>query len=519
MTKPGPGERPEHPEHAQVVVVGAGLSGVGAACRLLQAGREPVVLEAREALGGTWDLFRYPGVRSDSDMFTLGYPFHPWKDPRTIADGPSILDYVRETAHRFGVTDRVRLRTRLVAADWDGAAARWTLTTEHTAQDGRVTRGRLSTPFLYLCSGYYRYDGGYAPDLPGLSRFGGRVVHPQQWPEDLDVTGRRVVVLGSGATAVTLVPGLAARGAAHVTMLQRSPSHVVSVASRDAVVERARALLPGRAGDQLARWKNILVALGFYRFCRRAPRLAAGFIRRRAARELGPGVPVDPHFRPRYDPWDQRLCLVPDGDLFAALRSERADVVTDEVAGFTAGSVVLASGRTLEADVLVTATGFRVQLLGGASLTVDGERVDPAETFVHRGVMLSGVPNAAICIGYTNASWTLRADLCSRYVCRLLDHMDRRGWAVAVPEAPPGLDPVPFLELGSGYVRRADGVLPRQGSRRPWRVRPNYVRDRLEMSLGDITAGMRFSPATRPEKESSGGVSASAPPPPPRVGR
>lgn len=477
-------------EHHDVVVIGAGISGIGAGYRLQtmcpQVGY--VILEARDDVGGTWDLFRYPGVRSDSDMFTLGYPFRPWTGEQAITDGASILDYVRETARTHGIDRRIRFRTRVVAADWDSGTSRWWLTTEAT--DGR--RSELTAGFVYFCSGYYRYDEGYTPDFRGMAGFRGRIVHPQRWPDDLDTSGRRVVVIGSGATAVTIVPALA-ETAGHVTMLQRSPSHIVSLPARDRFSDAVRRWLPERTAYRVARWKNYLVSLAVYEFAQRAPHRVARLIRQGVEKQLEGAVDVDPHFTPRYDPWDQRLCLVPDGDLFEALRSGRASVVTDEVESFTPRGVRLASGDELPADVVVTATGFRMQLLGGAEVSVDGELVDASERFALRGAMLSGVPNAAMCIGYTNASWTLRADLVSRYVCRLLRHMRNRGYAVAVPEPPEGLGARPILELSSGYVRRAAATLPKQGSRAPWDLTQNYVRDLLRSRFTGVGAGLRFS--------------------------
>ncbi len=487
-------------EHVDVAVVGAGISGIGAAYRLqtLRPGTSYAVLEAREGTGGTWDLFRYPGVRSDSDMLTLGYPFHPWEDPRTIADGVSILRYVRETAARYGIDRRIRLRTRVVAASWDTASVRWTLTTR-TGAPGRPDRTETMTAsFLYLCTGYYRHDAGHTPRFPGQEAFGGRVVHPQHWPEDLDVSGRRVVVIGSGATAVSLVPALAEDGA-QVTMLQRSPSHILVLPSRDGLAATTRRLLPDGVALRVGRWRNALLTGALYAACRRAPRTAARLIRAQVERALGGALPVDPHFTPSYDPWDQRLCLSPDGDLFAAIRAGHAAVVTDEVASFTPSGLRLASGAELEADVVVTATGLRLEAFGGVALSVDGVPVDPAGTVLYRGVLLSGVPNAAVSIGYANASWTLRADLSARYVCRLLAHMSARGWAAAVPVAPANLETTPLLRLSSGYLRRAPAALPRQGTRRPWTVPPSYLRDAVGMRLADVTAGMRFLSAAEAE--------------------
>ncbi|WP_336923482.1 flavin-containing monooxygenase [Aquipuribacter sp. SD81] len=466
-------------EHADVVVVGAGLSGVGAAHRLRTAhpGRSVVVLEAREALGGTWDLFRYPGVRSDSDMLTLGYPFRPWRSDRALADGASIREYVAESADALGVTPLVRFSRRVVAADFDTAMARWrlTVTDPRTGVEHRMTCG-----FLYACTGYYDYEHPHDPDIDGLADFAGPVVHPQAWPDGLDVRGRRVVVVGSGATAVSLVPALLRdeHGAAHVTMLQRSPSWVAAVPGTDRTVDRLRRVVPVRAAQRVARARNVVRQVVSYGFARRFPRAAGRLLRGLAARALGgdTGLVAD-HFTPRYDPWDQRLCWVPDGDLFAAVRSARADVVTDRIRRVLPDGVELVSGRVLPADVLVTATGLRLLALGGLAPRVDGVEVDLSEQLVWNGTMVTGLPNLAFCIGYVNASWTLRADLSHRVVCRVLAWADRRGYDAVVPRDPTGLRRQPLLGLTSGYVRRSIDAFPHQGDRTPWRVRHNYLLD------------------------------------------
>jgi monooxygenase len=479
-------------DHVDVLIVGAGLSGIGAACHLRERcpGRSFAILEARDAIGGTWDLFRYPGVRSDSDMFTLGYRFRPWPDARAIADGPSILQYVRDTAREFDVEERIRLGHRVVGAAWSSAQDRWTVEVELTGTGERVT---LTCDFLLGCTGYYRYDRGYQPELPGLERFAGRVVHPQHWPEDLEFDGRRVLVIGSGATAVTLVPAMAGR-AAHVTMLQRSPSYVISLPSRDPLAERLLGRLPARVVHPLMRWKNVLMQMAFFQLSRRRPRAAKALLRRGVARLAPPDLDIDTHFAPTYDPWDQRVCLVPDGDLFRALGSGRADVVTDTIETFTEGGVRLASGRELAADVVVTATGLDLEALGGATLSVDGREVVLRECVGYKGMMLSGVPNAAVVLGYTNASWTLKADLTSEYVCRLLNHMAEHGYTRAVPRPPaPGSPTEPWIDLMSGYVQRAIERFPRQGPALPWRVHQNYVRDIRLLRHGPVDDEMDFS--------------------------
>jgi cation diffusion facilitator CzcD-associated flavoprotein CzcO len=479
---------PSTPEHLDVLVVGAGLSGIGAAYRIrtMLPGRTYAVLEARDAVGGTWDLFRYPGVRSDSDMFTLGFPFEPWPEGDAIADGASILDYIRRTATKYGIDERIRLGHRVVAASWSSRDAQWTVTVEHAG-----ARSTLTCRFLHLCCGYYDYEGGHTPEIAGRDAYAGQVVHPQAWPDDLDVAGRRVVVIGSGATAVTLVPALADRGA-HVTM-QRSPSWVVPLARRDRVGDAVRRALPGRVSGTAVRYKNVLTAGAFYQLSRRRPALTRRLLLRGAERALGSADTVAEHFTPAYDPWDQRICFVPDGDLFETVRSGRAEVVTDTIETFTEHGLRLASGRELEADVVVTATGLTLRVAGGIEVDVDGETRSTRDLVVYRGLMFGDVPNLAVCVGYVNASWTLRADLASRYVCRLIDHMDRHGWRVAVPRPPEGMVGSPLLPLSSGYVARAAGLLPRQGDRAPWLMRQNYLLDRRDLLRGDVTEAMEFS--------------------------
>jgi monooxygenase len=470
-----------------VLVVGAGLSGIGAACHLEERlpGTSYVVLEARETSGGTWDLFRYPGVRSDSDMYTLGYRFRPWTDARSIADGPSILRYVRETAEAYGVEDNIRYRQRVVSASWSSDAARWTVRTE--------TGDVYTCGFLWCCSGYYRYDAGYSPDFEGVDSFAGTVVHPQHWPADLDVSGRRVVVIGSGATAVTLVPSLAEAGA-HVTMLQRSPTYVLSVPGVDPAAAWLREHLPPRAASFLTRWKNVLVTSGFYQLSRRRPDYVRRLVRKGVASQLPDGFDVDAHFEPAYDPWDQRMCFVPDGDLFKAIRNGDVELVTDHIERFTPSGLRLTSGRELEADVVVTATGLQLLAFGGMALDVDGSAVHLPDTMSYQGMLLSGVPNFAYVIGYTNASWTLKADLVSEYVCRLLSFLRERGYDTVVPERDPSVVEEPFMDFSSGYVQRSLHLLPKQGSRAPWRLRMNYLRDLVTIRRGRLEhESLRFS--------------------------
>lgn len=480
-------------EYTDVLIVGAGLSGVGAACQLRQArpDKSLVVLEARDAIGGTWDLFRYPGIRSDSDMFTLGYRFRPWTDPKAIADGPSILRYINDTAQEFDVRRLIRLNHRVVNANWDSEEARWTVEVRRADTDETVL---LRCSFLYVCSGYYRYDEGFSPKFPGAQRFRGPIVHPQHWPEDLDYRGKRVVVIGSGATAVTLVPSLA-ESAAHVTMLQRSPTYIAARPASDAIADRLRAWLPQKLAYAIVRWKNALQAIATFSLSRRRPEMMKSMLRKAAIKQLPDGYAVDTHFAPSYNPWDQRMCLIPDGDLFTAIRNGSASVVTDRIETFTETGVRLSSGAELEADIIVSATGLNLLAIGGMHLAVDGRSVQLSETLSYKGMMLSGVPNFAWTIGYTNASWTLKADLVAEYVCRLLKHMDDNGYAAVTPDAGDATAANPFLDLASGYVRRAIADLPKQGDQTPWRLHQNYVRDVRMLRRGPIDDDVVFTPA------------------------
>jgi len=487
-------------EHVDVLIVGAGLSGVGAACHLEMEspGRTYAILEARDAIGGTWDLFRYPGIRSDSDMFTLGYDFRPWEEGKAIADGPSIRRYVRETARDHDVERHISFHHRVVRADWSSEDARWEVEAERTDTGETV---RLTCSFLYGCTGYYRYDAGYLPHFEGRERFSGPVVHPQHWPEDLDYDGKRVVVIGSGATAVTLVPAMAER-AAHVTMLQRSPSYVVTLPAEDQLSNFLRRRLPAKAAYAVVRWKNVLLQMATFNLSRSRPELMKKVIRRGVLKRLPAGYEVDLHFKPRYNPWEQRLCLVPDNDLFDAISAGQASVVTDEIETFTETGIRLRSGDELEADVIVTATGLRVVLFGGVDVAVDGEPVDFSKGILYKGMMICGVPNFAMALGYTNASWTLKCDLIAHYVCRLLNYMREHGHEIATPLPPaPSVPTEPFIDFNAGYVLRAIELLPKQGPTSPWRLYQNWFRDVKLLRRGPVDDSMRFSsrePSRRP---------------------
>ncbi len=494
------------------LIVGAGLSGIAAAYHLQATcpALRYAVVEARDAIGGTWDLFRYPGIRSDSDMYTLGYSFAPWPSDQGIADGASIRAYIEDTARAHGIDARIRFGLRVERASWSSADARWTVTARRTSDGGAVT---LSCRFLYMCTGYYAYDAGHDPPFPGRERFSGRVVHPQHWTDDIDHAGRRVIVIGSGATAVTLAPALAER-AAHVVMLQRSPTYVVSRPAVDRVARRLRRTLPPGLAHDLVRWKNVLLGSAFYNFCRRFPAQARRLITRGVTAQLGPDYDVATHFNPSYAPWDQRLCLVPDADLFRAIRAGKVEVVTDRIETFTERGVLLASGRELAADLIVTATGLRLRFLGGLALEVDGRPVVPAELKVYKGAMLSGVPNLALAAGYTNASWTLKCELTAQYVARLLRYMADRGHRACVPVAGPDVGDEPLLDLASGYVQRALPELPRQGARVPWKLYQNYVRDLIMLRHRAIADdALRFDPGPGP---GPGPRPAPAPAPAPR---
>ena len=484
-------------EHVDVVIVGAGISGIDAAYHVQTKCPQKTyaILEGRERMGGTWDLFRYPGIRSDSDMYTLGFPFRPWTNDKSIADGDTILTYVQQTAAELGIDKKIRYRKRVSRARWSSETSKWTLELDDGTQ--------MTCSFLHLCVGYYDYDKGYTPELPGRDAFRGTIIHPQHWPEDFDYTGKRIVVIGSGATAVTLVPELAKK-AAHVTMLQRSPTYILSVPARDPIAAKTRQHLSTARAFSVTRWKNVLLGIAFYQWTRRFPAAAKRFLVNQVKKQLG-GAADMAHFTPSYNPWDQRLCLVPDADLFEAIKAGTASVVTDHIETFTPNGIALRSGQTLEADVIVTATGLNMRVFGKVELHVDGKRIDPASTMVYRGMMCSDVPNMAFSTGYTNASWTLKCDLTSRYVCRLLNHMDKHGFTKCCPRRDPAVEEIPLIDFTSGYVQRAIAQFPRQGAVTPWRLYQNYALDVMTIDRARLDdAVMVFSKsATRSEAPST----------------
>lgn len=483
------------PEHLDVLVIGAGISGIGAARYLLteRPGTTFAVLEARAASGGTWDLFRYPGIRSDSDLQTFGYEFKPWTDRSAIASADKILAYLRETSAEYGVEPRIRYQHRVLGAAWSSEDARWTVEVERGDTGERLT---LTAGWIFGATGYYDYEAGFTPTFEGRDRFRGEIVHPQQWPEDLDYAGRKVVIIGSGATAVTLVPAMVSGGAEHVTMLQRTPTYIMPVPSEDKLANGLLKAFGQERGYALARRKNILKQRAVYQFCQTFPKTARTLIRTINAKALPEGFDVDTHFNPPYDPWDQRLCAVPDGDLFRMIREGRADVATDRIRTFTETGILLESGEELEADVIVTATGLNLKLFGGVDITVDGTPFIASEHVAYKGMMLSGVPNLAFAIGYTNSSWTLKVGLLCEHFCRLLEHMEAEGYDVCVPVAPQDMATRPLLDFAAGYVQRAVDELPRQGDRAPWTMSMSYAEDARTIRGGEVVDGaLRFSTA------------------------
>jgi len=474
-----------------VIIVGAGISGIGTAYWLQEKCPEKrfAILEARERIGGTWDLFRYPGIRSDSDMFTFGYRFKPWENPQSLSDGAHIREYLRETAEENGIDRQIKFGHKVISADWSWDEQCWQLEVAHGNE-----KSDLRCRFLYMCTGYYSYEEGYRPPFKAEETFGGTIIHPQFWPQGLDYTGKQVVVIGSGATAVTLVPTLAEK-AAHVTMIQRSPTYIMKLPNRNGLYISLRKWLPGRTAYRLTRWRNLALSMGLFGYSRAFPDSMKRLLMKGAAKELPEGYPVERHFNPSYNPWDQRLCVIPDGDLFQAIKKGKADVVTGEISHFGKDGIAMADGSHLRADLIVTATGLKMKLLGGARVTVGGEPLDTHEVLVYKGMMMSGVPNFALAFGYTNNSWTLKTDLTANLVCRILNYMDRKGYRVVVPEVPGDIQEEEFLPLDSGYMKRARHILPKNGSKRPWRVYQNYLMDMLLTRFGRVRdRHLRYTP-------------------------
>ncbi len=480
---------PQQDDQFDVIIVGAGISGIDAAYRIAERnpGLTYTILERRAQIGGTWDLFRYPGVRSDSSIFTLSFPFEPWARREGVADGVHIREYLTTTARRYGIDRHIRFNSHVRSADWDSSTDTWTVTVEQNGSEKQY-RGR----FLFFGSGYYNYDEGYTPDFPGIERFEGTVVHPQHWPENLDYAGKKVVVIGSGATAVTLLPSLAER-AAKVTMLQRSPTYLISASKYGKVAAVARKLLPRKAAHLVIRMYSALTEAVFFLLSRKAPGLVKWLLRRKAISKLPAGYDVDVHFKPRYNPWDQRMCLIPDADLYNAVSGGRAEVVTDRIDGFDATGIALESGKHLDADIIVTATGLQLQALGGATISMDGVPIDHRDRFVYKAHMLEDVPNLFWCVGYTNASWTLRADITARATAKLLAHMASHGYTHAYPHlGDEPMDVKPSWDIQANYVKRSVHALPKSGTRRPWNVRQNYLADAIDYRFDRIEEAMVF---------------------------
>lgn len=481
-----------------VIIIGAGLSGISAAYHLKKYcfDKSFSILEAREAIGGTWDLFRYPGIRSDSDMFTLGFGFRPWPNAKAIADGPAIKKYIEDTADDLGVRDNINFGRRVTSMSWSSAEQVWSLTVDHNG-----TEEIYRCNFVFSCAGYYRYSEGYTPDFPGVEDFQGRMIHPQKWPEDLDYKHKRIVVIGSGATAVTLVPALTEK-AAHVTMLQRSPSYYFSMPGTSSMARSLSKMMPRSAAHSLMRWQRVLFQQATFKLMRAYPEKSAKNLIKMVKDRLQEGFDTKQHFTPTYNPWDQRVCVVPDDDLFAAINAGDASVVTDTIEKIDEGGIVLASGERLDADIIVTATGLVLQTFGGAALHVDGEEISPGDVLAYKGVLFEGVPNLVSVFGYTNASWTLRADLVNAYACRIVNYLEKHNYGSVTPvNEDPDLKREAFLDFTSGYVTRAADRLPKQGAREPWRHPQDYLRDVKNLRYGKIDDGiLKFKPAVSAAK-------------------
>ena len=474
-------------EHVDVLIVGAGISGIGAAVHLQKEcpSKSYAIFEARDDIGGTWSLFQYPGIRSDSDMYTLGFRFKPWTAQKAIADGPTIMTYLRETVAEYKLKDKVRFGHKIISADWSSEDARWTV---------QSSKGVFTCNMLFMCAGYYNYDAGFTPDYPGRGAYQGIFIHPQHWPKDLDYQGKSVLVIGSGATAVTLVPAMADSGAGHVTMLQRSPTYMVSRPSIDAFAVTLQKLLPAKLAYMITRWRNVMMQLFTFNLARKKPALIRGKLLDAVRAELGPDYDIEKHFTPRYNPWDERLCLVPDSDIFKAIREGRASIETDHIDTFTPTGVTLKSGKSIEADIVVSATGLNLKMVAALNATVDGAPINFADKVLYKGIMFDDVPNLAMWFGYTNASWTLKADLTSEYMCRVINHMDKGGTKIATPRLDePDMTYEKFVDFSSGYFARAKDILPKQGTALPWKLNQNYAKDLLLLRRGSVTNAMEFT--------------------------
>lgn len=485
-------------KHLDVLIIGAGLSGIGAAAQLRREcpGKSFALIERRASMGGTWDLFRYPGIRSDSDMFTLGYSFKPWKEEKSIASGESILNYIKETAADYKIDDHIHYGRKVISVSWSTPDTSWTVTTERE-EDG--TQDVFTCNYLIGCTGYYNYDAGFTPKFPGTEKFQGQIVHPQKWSKDIDYTNKKVVIIGSGATAVTLLPAMA-NNTSHITMLQRSPTYVATVPEKDAISIQLRKFLPEKLVYKLARTRNVGIQRAVYKLSKHRPKTMRRLLLAVTKKQLGENFDMR-HFTPNYNPWEERLCAVPDGDLFKVIKAGKASVVTDTIKTFTETGILLTSGKTLEADIIVTATGLDLQMMGGITPVVDDEAIKISESMIYKGAMLSRLPNLTMIFGYTNSSWTLKADMVNEFTCRLLNHMDKEGIAYCVPEAKEtDISNKPFLDLQSGYVVRAADKLPRQGNATPWKVVQDYFHDIPILKYSRINDGiLRFSESTVPK--------------------